>query len=104
MFHKVFLPFIVFVYFLQISWSPWVGAPLAVDLDLEVVAIISSRVTQPLEGAGLKVLYLAKRVSYQLVGEEMPQVPMDPPSFMLTPLSMMDAEYQLWRNGIPYAQ
>ena len=34
----------------------------------------------------------------------MPQVPMDPPPFMLAPLSMMDAEYQLWRNGIPYAQ
>ena len=60
MFHKVFLPFIVFVYLLQISWSPWVGAPSAVDLDLETVAIISSRVTQPLEGAGSKVLYLAK--------------------------------------------
>ena len=23
---------------------------------------------------------------------------------MLAPLSMKDAEYQLWRNGIPYAK
>ena len=27
----------------------------------------------------------------------------DPPEFMLTPLSMMDVEYDLWRQGIPFA-
>ena len=27
----------------------------------------------------------------------------DPPEFMLTPLSMTDAEYDLWRQGIPFA-
>lgn len=34
----------------------------------------------------------------------MPQVLMDPPPFILAMLSMTDAEYQLWRNGIPYAE
>lgn len=29
---------------------------------------------------------------------------MDPSMFMLAPLSMTDAEYQLWRSGIPYTQ
>ena len=29
---------------------------------------------------------------------------MDHPPFMLAPLSMTDAKYQLWRNGIPYAK
>lgn len=29
---------------------------------------------------------------------------MDPPPFILAMLSMTDAEYQLWRNGIPYAE
>ena len=38
------------------------------------------------------------------MGKETPQVPMDPPPFMLAPLSMIDDEYELWRNGIPYAQ
>ena len=42
------------------------------DLDLEAIAIISSGVTQPLKGAGLKVFYLAKRISCQLVGKDMP--------------------------------
>ena len=28
---------------------------------------------------------------------------MDPPKLMLAPLSMTDAEYQLWRSSIPYA-
>ena len=48
---------------LQIAWSPWVGAPLAANPNLEVAAIISSRIMQPLKGASLGVLYLAKRVS-----------------------------------------
>ena len=63
---------------LQIAWSPWIGVPLVVDLDLEAAAIISFRFTQPLEGTGLRVLYLANKVSCQLVVEDMPQVPMDP--------------------------
>ena len=78
---------------LQITWSPWIGIPFVADLNLKAAAIISSRVTQPLEGDGLKVLYLAKRVSCQLVGEDMPQVPMDPPLFMFAPFSAMDAKY-----------
>ena len=45
----------------QIAWSPWVGAFLAGDLNLEAAAIISSRITQPLEDASLRVLYLAER-------------------------------------------
>ena len=66
---------------LQIAWSPWIGVPLVVDLDLEAAAIISFGFTQPLEGTGLRVLYLANKVSCQLVGEDMPQVPMDPHPF-----------------------
>ena len=38
------------------------------------------------------------------MGEDTPQVPMDPSAFMLTLLSMFDAEYQLWKDGIAYAQ
>jgi len=34
----------------------------------------------------------------------MPQVPMDPPLFMLALLSMTDAEYQMWRSSIAYAE
>ena len=30
------------------------------------------------------------------------QVLMDPPEFILAPFSMNDAEYDLWRPGIPY--
>ena len=74
---------------LQITWSPWIGTPFATDLNLKAAAIIYSRVTQPLEGAGLRVLYMAERVSCQLMGEDMPQVPMDPPLFMLAPLFAM---------------
>ena len=47
---------------LQIVWGPWAGTPVA-DLDLEAVTIISSKSSQFLEGANLRVLYLAKRVS-----------------------------------------
>ena len=71
---------------------------------MEAAAIISSKITQPLEDASLRVLYLAERVSCQLVGEDMPQVLMDPPPFIFAPLFLMNAEYQLWRNGIPYAK
>ena len=39
-----------------------------------------------------------------MVGEDAPQIPMDPLMFMLAPLSMTEAEYQLWRNGISYAE
>ncbi|KAL0004867.1 hypothetical protein SO802_012428 [Lithocarpus litseifolius] len=49
----------------------------------------------------MRVLYLVERVCYQLVGEDVPRVSMDPPQFILAPLSITDAEYQ--RNGIPYA-
>ena len=56
----------------QIALSPWVGAPLTTNLNLEVVVIISSRITEPLEGVGLRVLYLAEKVSCQLVGKGMP--------------------------------
>ena len=38
------------------------------------------------------------------MGEDTPQVPMDSPAFMVAPLSMSDAMYQLWREGIAYAQ
>ena len=59
-----------------------------VDLNLEAAAIIASRITQALEGARLRVFYLAEKVCYQLVGVNVPQVLMDPPEFMLAPCSM----------------
>jgi len=60
--------------------------------------------SQLLEGAGLRALYLAKRISCQLVGDDTPQVPMDPPTFILSPLSMPDVEYLLWKGGIAYTK
>ena len=71
---------------------------------MEATIIISSVAIQPLEGASLRVLYLLVRASCQLAGADTPQDLMDPPSFMLATLSMTDAEYQLWRNDIPYAE
>ena len=78
------------------------GASPIADPNFEATAIVISRITQPFEGAGLKVLYLAERVCLYLVGGDALQVLMDPLVFMLAPLSMMDAEYQLWRSSIPY--
>ena len=37
------------------------------------------------------------------MGEDVPQISMDPLVFILASLSMTEVEYQLWRNGIPYA-
>ena len=54
----------------QVIWSPWVGAPAVADPNLEFASIITSEITQPFKGADLKVLYLVKRVCYQLVGED----------------------------------
>ena len=71
------------------------GVPPDVDLSLEATVIISSAATQPLEGFGIRVLYLAKRASCQLASADTPQILMDPPLFMLAPLSMTDVEYQL---------
>ena len=44
----------------------------------------------------MRMLYLAKKVNYQLVDGDAPLV------FILALLSMTDAEYQLWRSSIPY--
>ena len=38
------------------------------------------------------------------MGIDDPQIPMDLPKFVLAPHSMTDVEYNLWRNGIPYAK
>ena len=38
----------------------------------------------------------------QLAGEDVPWVLVDQSVFMLTPCSMTDAEYDLWRLGIPF--
>ena len=72
------------------------------DSSLESVAILASCLSQPLEGGGLMVIYLAKRVCYQLAGEDAPRVPMDLLVFILAPCSMTDTEYDLWRLGIPF--
>ena len=63
------------------------------DPNLEAAAIVICEITQPFEGTSLKVLYLAERVRCQLVVKDAPQVPINPPVFMLAPLSMTDAEY-----------
>lgn len=55
------------------------------------------------EGVSLRVIYLAERVHCQLVGEDALQVPMDSSEFMLAPLSMINAEYALWRPNMAYA-
>ena len=66
-------------------------APTVVDLNLEAIAIVISRISQPFEGTSLMVLYLAERVRCQLMGEDAPQVPINLLVFMLTPLSMTNA-------------
>ena len=48
------------------------GIPPVVDSSLEAVEINSSRTTQALDGASLRIIYLAKRASCQLVGEDTP--------------------------------
>ena len=87
---------------MQITWGPWAGLLLVVALDLEANAIISSQNSMFFEGVGVTVLYLADWVASQLVAMDEPHVPMDPPSFMLSPISMIDAKYQIWSCGIAY--
>ena len=50
------------------------------------------------------MIYLAKRLCYQLAGKDATQVPRDPPVFMLAPRSMTNAEYDLWGPGIPFTE
>ena len=47
---------------LQLNWSPWASVPTGVDPNLEVAAIVTSKITQPFEGDGLKLLYLVERM------------------------------------------
>lgn len=47
---------------LQVNWASWAGQCLPGSQDLELAAIIASDVTRPIEGTGLRALYLAKRV------------------------------------------
>ena len=79
-----------------------VSLPPIAATYLEASALAISGITQPFKGASLKALYLEKSVL--LMGEDALQVPMDPLEFILTPLSMTDAKYQLWRSGILYTQ
>ena len=62
----------------QIIWSPWDKATPMAHLCLEVTTIAASSLSQPLEGSGLRVIYLAEKVCCQLAGESAPRVPMDP--------------------------
>ena len=87
----------------EVIWSPWVGLPPVVDPNLEVAVLVTSGITQPFKDASLRVFCLAKKVRCQLVGEDAPQILMDPSAFMLASVSMSEAKYQLWRNDIPYA-
>lgn len=68
---------------------------LLLRLDLEAFVVVTSRITHPFMGAGLRVIYLVEWVHCQLVGEDAPQVPMDLPGFMLALLSITNAEYAL---------
>ena len=88
----------------QVIWSPWAGLPPVVDSNLEVATLVTSGITHPFKGASLKALYLVEKVSCQLVDANAPQVSMDPSKFMLAPLSMTDDEYDMWRQGIPFAE
>ena len=38
------------------------------------------------------------------MGRDDPQIPMNPPEFMLAPHSMTDAKYNLWGSGVSYAE
>lgn len=38
------------------------------------------------------------------MGEDAPQISLDPLVFILAPFSITDVEYQLWRNDLPYAK
>ena len=73
--------------------SPWTSAPPVADLAMEAATLITSKITQPLEGVGLRVLSLPKRVCCQLVGVDAPRVLMDTLQFMLSSLSMTKADY-----------
>jgi len=46
----------------QVIWSPWAGAAIIADPNMEVAAIITSEITQLFEGAGLKVIYFGEKV------------------------------------------
>ena len=49
------------------------GQPaLPTTRDLKVAALIASKITRPLEGTGLKALYLVEGVKCQLVGKDDP--------------------------------
>ena len=69
------------------------GALAIVDPNLEASAIVLSGITQPFEGSGLRVLYLAERVRCYLVGEDAAQAPMDPLVFVFALFFMTDVEY-----------
>ncbi|XP_023911627.1 aspartic proteinase CDR1 [Quercus suber] len=69
------------------------------DLGLDAAAIVASSLSQPVEGGGLRVIYLVERVCCQLADEDTPWVPMDPLVFMLAPCSMTNAKYNLYDNG-----
>ena len=68
---------------------------------MEAAVLVASRISQPLEGTELRVIYLVERVCYKLASEDAPQVPMDTLEFMLTPHSMTTVQHILWGSGIP---
>ena len=76
-------------------WSPWAGVALVANAGSEAADILASNLSQPLEGSGLRVIYLVERVCCQLAGEDVPQVPVNPLVFMLASHSITDAKYAL---------
>ena len=53
-------------------WSPWARVALVANVGSEAADILASNLSQPLEGSGLRVIYLVERVYCQLVGEDVP--------------------------------
>ena len=47
---------------LQVNWTSWVGQPILDSRDLEPATLIALEITCPFKGAGLRALYLVKRV------------------------------------------
>jgi len=62
---------------------------------LELAALITLEITRSFEEESLGALYLAKRVRFQLVGRDDPQILMDPPEFMLASHCTTNVKFHL---------
>jgi hypothetical protein len=60
-----------------------------------------SRFSKLYEGSSVRALYLAERVTTQLI-EERNAVPIAPPPFILFPFSLESQDFAAWRASIPF--